>query len=314
MSAIATLAGLWKRKGEEDPIGTVVDKDTLVHWIQAPSGMYVDVRIPKDSPGYDISAASCAKRPAALAGKMEAAVWQEHSKILVKQSSFAGILQVSLGDSTDGSALRQDKKLQALHQSKPLLPLCVCHWHRQVDYRPPTGNPDVGVCVSAAAPDNGWLWLRETGQDASYAEDWWRPTDSANGPFVALELMENDHRKGYWVRAGKYFAYAVGRLHELGVAKSLTEALDGIISEEERCEIVSSYVGVAGEVNEKGNWVIHHSLNPELVGCSLFGDTELSCSQITKDGDVIKQILCDKRSRNWKVVELTPGALPVAGK
>ena len=214
--ATTSVAGLWKRLTEEDPIGDTAnaDRNTTVLWTQsATSGIYVDIRLPKDSPGLSLqSAKDFPKRPGALAGGMDYKLLASHLDVLTRQKSFAGVLDVKVGDTTDGQALAKDAVLKKLADDpKALIPLCVCFWRRDLDYQPPTGGLDVGVCASAAAVTDGHLLLRETGDDASYAEDWSRPVTTSEGPFMALQLVDDDNRVGYWVRAADCFAYAVGR-------------------------------------------------------------------------------------------------------
>ena len=263
-STTSQVAGLWKRLTEEDPIGDVdgADRDTTVWWTQSSvSGMYVDIRLPKDSPGLLTNPRpNISPRPAALAGGMDSKALLPYLDVLCRQKGFAGVLQVTPGDSTDGQALAQDPVLKKLADDpQAAIPLCVCFWRRDLDYQPPTGGLDVGVCASATAVADGHLWLRETGDDASYAEDWSRPVTTADGPFMALQLVD-DHRAGYWVRAGDVFAYAVGRPTDSDagpaakvqgcVGKSLAEAVQGLATtDEERLAILGAYICGVGKIN-----------------------------------------------------------------
>lgn len=329
----ASVAGLWKRLTEEDPIGDTVnaDRDTTVLWTQsATSGIYVDIRLPKDSPGLSFeSAKAFIKRPEALAGGIiDHERLLPHLEVLTRQKSFAGVLDVKMGDTTDGQALAKDVTLKKLvdNNKQAVIPLCVCFWRRDLDYWPPSGGLDVGVCASAADVEDGHLWLRETGDDASYAEDWSRPVETSEGPFMALQLVDDDdNRSGYWVRAADCFAYAVGRptRAELGpsarvhdcVGKSLGEAAQELAgTDQERLDIIGSYVCVAGRITEQGEWVIQHSLNPELVGCTLVGGKpDLSCGRLDKtsdNGKVVQVIPLPngkEARRSWKVMELSAG-------
>ena len=344
----ASVAGLWTRLTEEDPIGDTANADssTTVLWTQSQtSGIYVDLRLPKDSPGLSWEAAqNIAKRPAALAGTLNPASvssLEPYLDVLTRQKSFAGVLDVQAGDTTtDRAALKQDPTLAKLVQDpKAILPLCTCFWRRDIDYQPPTGDLDIGVCASAATVVDGILWLRETGADASYAEDWSRAESTAAGPFMALQLVnENDNggqdqapnRMGFWVRAADRFAYAVGRsndpkagasaqVHKC-VGKSLADAVQELApTDAKRLEILASYIGVAGRINEAGEWIIRHSLNPELVGCKLVGRSGLTCSQLEADISSSEHVVQSIRlpadkvlRRRWKVMELSEGCtLPI---
>ena len=330
--ATSSVAGLWNRLTEEDPIGDTAnaDRDTTVLWTQSKeSGIYVDIRLPKDSPGLSLEAAKdIAKRPSALAGSIDRKLLP-YLDVLMRHKSFAGVLDVKPGDTTAGNAIFNDPTLKKLvDDPKAIIPLCTCFWRRDIDFQPPTGGLDIGVCASAATADEN-LWLRETGADADYAEDWSRPESTTKGPFMVLQLVDGD-RMGFWVRAAERFAYAVGRTtnEEKGglsarvhkcVGKSLAEATQELASsDEERLDMVGSYVCVVGLINDKNEWVIHRSINPELVGCVLAGDSALSCSRLEKEGDTnvvqtIRTVDGNELKRTWKIVEMSPQcALPLS--
>ena len=333
------LAGVWQRVAEEDPVGNAAgaDRDTLVLWTQTPeSGMYVDLRLPKSSPGR---LACCEPRPSALAAtgisdKAKELLKQDdvpYFHALLLQKSFAGVLHSQLGDTTDsGAALEGDALLKRLAdqaagdeaaQLYGALPLCTCFWHRAMDYQPPAGL-DIGVCASQIPFADGSVMLRETGDDASYAEDWLRLAGTEKGPFMALELQsEQNHsgdaisRPGFWVRTGRRFAYAVGYPATVADARmlqvpdasakikdcknqSLSDALrsllgDGCYADKDAVlDVLGSYVAVTGEIvssdgtsDSEARWKIQYSTHPELIGCQLFGSDESSCSKLAKHGD-----------------------------
>jgi hypothetical protein len=250
------------------------------------------------------------------------------------------VLQYSVGDTTSGEALAKDTVLAQLaadaKEDGGALPLCTCFWRRDIDYQPPSGGLDVGVCASEPPNDtDGSIELRETGDDASYAEGWQRLPGTAEAPYLALKLVsENDkERSGFWVRAGNRFAYAIGRpkdaetAKQLGcqersaklkecVGKSLADAVESMEADLSiQLQIVGSYVGVYGEVTESGDWNILHSTDPGLVSCTLVG-TECSsscCSTlITTEkkkievGDVLSQTVAGSSGivRKWEVLEI----------
>jgi hypothetical protein len=357
-SAALLVAGTWKRLFEEEPIGNTSGRDTttLVLWTQArESGIYVDIRLPLQSPGRSsldatVSQSGIQPRPSALAatGFSQQAKTKLKEKgcldILLQQKSFAGVITVQPGDTTEtgGLALQRDAVLADLAAKQPscnsnmtTIPLCTCFWRRDLDYQPPTLDLDIGVCISVDDPqaaattrdnngndnvndDNGSIVMRETGANGTYAEAWQRLPHTANGPFMALELQaENDDlidaRQGYWVRAGRCFAYAVGRpttsadsivQNDESVGKSLAQAVEHLyaanadtttttttnIKEDKVLDLVDSYVGLTGEIDDSnGQWRIQHSTNPELVGCLLLvggssgskdDDAALCCSEL----------------------------------
>lgn len=310
--------GVWRRQWEEDPLGDSegADRDTLVLWTQSSrSGLYVDLRLPHDSPGRSLSAAeSNGFRPCPYA--IAATGWHGVPEIppsnrevvlntLCRHKSFAGVLIHKDGDTTpSGQALARDEILAQLARDAATngnangLQLCTCLWQRDIDYQPPTGSLDVGVCASEPVRDDGSVFLRETGADASYAEGWWRLPGTETGPSMALELVAENGivgaRKGCWVRAGNRFAYAVGRpltgdaakalgchprSHELAsasscIGQSLIDAVTTLADDvSELLDLVATYVAVAGEIESNGAWTIHHSTHPTLVGCRLVGSS-----------------------------------------
>ena len=94
------VAGVWQRLFEEDPLASGnFDRDTLVRWTQAPCGMYVDIRLPENSPGRSLQTATAAGySPNLLAlladGRVaddKIAISPELLNIFMNQKSFAGV-------------------------------------------------------------------------------------------------------------------------------------------------------------------------------------------------------------------------------
>lgn len=350
----ADVKGVWQREFEEDPLGDSenADRDTLVLWTQAPaSGIYVDLRLPEHALGRRRADLNKDKNPAALQARgttpsQELLSSNEQMDILLRQKSFAGILNYSIGDTTTGEALAKDTTLAKLSKeaadfpSKGALCTCTCYWERHIDYQPPTGGKDIGVCASSPPNADGSIDLRETGDDASYAEGWHRLPGSNKGPFLACKLISEDdiERSGYWVRTGNKFAYAVGRPKDLATAtalgclegsaqlndcvgKSLTEAVAYLDNGKEkdttqRLQMLGSYVSVFGEVTDCGKWNIIYSTDPGLVGCQLVGEdaSGVTCStlqtkngagvQPIQEGDFFIQQLINGISRRWQLIEV----------
>jgi len=346
----ARLAGVWERQWEEDPLGCaedLIDRTTRVVWTQSPCGIYVDLRLPAGAPGTQ-SSRTRDKRPEALLarGFDNGDYTEEELTVLLQQKSFAGRLQCSLGDTSNGQALKEDKILADLAKSNAgPLPLCTCFWIREIDYQPPTGGLDIGVCASSPMKADGTVDMRETGDDASYAEGWRRTVGTSKGPFVALELVSEDgkERKGFWVRTGNRFAYAVGRPEDAASAaslgcnplsskvkdcksKSLAHAVKFLANDkDEEIAIALSYVAIVGQVEDNGSWRIDASNLAELVGCILIGGNEMEqfcCSTLSVasdksqtgvgEGTLVDQKIPTKNNsdvvRRWKIVELSSSA------
>jgi len=342
------VAGVWERLWEEDPLGDSegADRDTLVLWTQTPCGIYVDLRLPKESPGRSFAAAAKAgyvSKPQSIAADgldAHTCTSQGDFEIFMKQKSFAGRrLQVSPGDTTSsGEALSKDKILTDLaSDSDSAIPLCTCFWKRDIDYQPPSGGLDIGVCASASSlQSSGTVDLRETGDDASYAEGWRRLAGTNDGPFVALELVEEngEPRKGFWAVTGNRFAYAVGRSDKEAssrvqdcVGMSLPTAIGSILGKDKtntnKLALAWSYSAVAGTISESDKWTIDYSINPNLVGCDIIQgkSSANACSYLrgADSDDIIDQVLMDDNNTNnivrrWRIVEISEGfELPLQG-
>jgi hypothetical protein len=337
----------------------------MVLWTQTPlSGIYIDIRLPRASPGRgdhkdtnDKSNIVFDKNPVAIrasgplvlpANMLNLQNKQDLLIKLAKIKSFAGVLKCHTGDVTSGTALEKDTALlDCCNNEEAPLKLCTCLWERKIDYQPPSGGLDVGVCASSSKQStDGSMNIRETGEDASYAEGWHRLPFTFQGPFLAMELISEEirsndenasrhqHRQGFWVRAGSSFAYAVGRpaaiddLVKRHIGKTLMEIMEETMSEDEKLNILGQYVGLFGEI-QNGKWEILHSTNPSLVGCCLVGtdlmmntkSEMMCCSTLRKSGitacvgDCVEQVLCGDGNdnvfiRTWKVMELNGCAIP----
>lgn len=331
------VAGVWSRLFEEDPLASgKFDRETLVHWTQAPRGIYVDLRLPKQAPGLSLTAAAAAgysPNPYALVADgtddvVSSSCFQKNVDILLQQKSFAGSLLFAFGDTTSGEALTKDPLLKELSENpNAAIPLCTCFWRRDMDYQPPSGGLDVGVCASGPrASDDGTIDLRETGDDGSYAEGWRRLAGTApatTGVYCALELVEENGvattRKGYWVRAGNRFAYAIGRPSSDTIAnqvgKSLAEVLSS--SSDDALSQAMSYIAAIGQVRDDGSWYIESSTRPDLVGCSLVGGGgsggNTCCSSLSRrtEDNYVNQSILGSLVRKWRVVEIEGFELPL---
>jgi hypothetical protein len=297
---------------------------------------------------------------------------QQQRHVLLSQKSFAGRLTMAWGattirshnnnsndDDDDDNNNVSHKTLEMLQTIDPHLgllwsqsqdaaaiPLCTCYWKRQIDYRPPSGGLDVGICISTTnkMEDDGSVEIRETGEDGSYAEGWYRLPGTASGPFMALELCTDQgvSRNGYWVRAGNRFAYAIGRPNTEESCRTLNcepgssllssqigRSLDDVISDNHDNNVdpirqVLSYVAVVGTIQEDdGSWLIESSSRPDLVGCTLIDKNPgpFTCSILTHKETVGNDMYVTQVSKNtetnstwhrvWKVCEIQGFELPM---
>ena len=259
-------------------------------------------------------------RPSALSAKgysqqAKVALLQETRRplytALLQQQSFAGILTVTEGDTTphqvavkNDPVLKQLSSSAAFCSSSSLPSLFTCHWERRIDCQPPATRLDVGVCAPQLPPlANGSILLRETGDDASYAEDWLllgtgssssSSSSSICTSMAATLVTENGvKRPGYWVWTSNRFAYAIGypatgddcralgvpvgaaHVRHAAAGETLKEVLPKILQGDHSAilDVLGSYIAVAGTVTTRQDgtrdWIIQYSTHAELVGCSL---------------------------------------------
>lgn len=95
----------------------------------------------------------------------------------------------------------------------------ICHWHRAIDFQPPSGREDIGR-MRFERPE----YLLEDGLDGSYHEVWERLPESL-GRNWGVWLMAFDGRQGCLLLAGDYFLFAAGRAQALPSAQSLSALL-----------------------------------------------------------------------------------------
>ncbi len=95
----------------------------------------------------------------------------------------------------------------------------VCHWHRELDFQPPTGTPDVGRLER-----RGDDLLIEEGVHVPYVEEWERVAHG-DDDHVACRLVDADAagagRTAALVAVGDFFLFVLGRRHTTPPAASL---------------------------------------------------------------------------------------------
>ena len=276
--------------------------------------------------------------------------------VLLATQSFAGMLTVEPGDTTPQKlAQLHDPILEQLstqstrsctHQSSLPPPLFTCHWQRHVDYQPPAKRQDIGVCSPQLPPAaDGSFLLRETGDDASYAEDWLRlaSASASSKPTMMAAVLQSENgleegaRQGYWIWTDNRFAYAIGypksaqHARQVGIPVAacevskaepgtmlkdllpqlVNEALTDCESKQNALDILGSYVCVAGKVipeNDKSarQWIIDYSTHAELLGCTFLNEGD--CCDTKDCCSYIKGWQTDERNLLIQYVAIDNGA------
>lgn len=333
------LVGVWQRAFEEFPLNSGnFDRTTLVLWIQAPCGLFIDLRIPRAGQEEPFQTSTDSRpNPAALSANgtsrpYDAAV----THLLLQQQSFAGHLHcstIAAVDTAAETALDRDGILRSLPA-----PYIRCYWERRVDRQPPAERLDVGICAIQRSLVDGTQTMRETGDDGSYAEEWIRlaGTNHSECGYMAMELVHPSCRRGYWIRTGCWFALALGYPTEgadddpstqifgnpIHKGKSLAEVVKDWAADDQ-CRMLGSYLALAGRVEStSGAWRVEYCTNPELVGCCVVGGKEdsLCCSSVVKtdDGMLQQTLVAADASRcsetfTWKIRECSSeGVLPIS--
>jgi hypothetical protein len=178
--------GVWQRHLLET--ATSKDDSSLVLWMQT-QHYHIDIRIP----------AVCANMRAVTA---LAEYSDEELLILASQQGFAGITVV-----TPGNIMRSD----------------VCQWLREIDFQPATDARDIGKMVFIDTNT-----VIETGVDDAYLEVWRclpHSREHCAFNFVSGQNLNGMPATSYYMRAGKYIAYARPRQITLPTATLPTATL-----------------------------------------------------------------------------------------
>ena len=223
----AEYIGVWRRDLLETP--TIKDGTSLVLWMQTQQ-YHIDIRIP-------------ASRAVIRAVHSLEDYNDEELLILASQQGFAGITQV-----TPDTVKSSD----------------ICQWHREVDFQPQTDARDIGKMVFTNADT-----IIETGIDDVYLEVWRRLVDSQKP--CLFEFATGQNRKGlampaYYMRAGKFVAYARPRQISLPKIDSLINAIHTIKPARDKLLDWLDMEISFGEVIDENGWKIKHSTLPFKEG------------------------------------------------
>ncbi|DBA89000.1 TPA: hypothetical protein ACH3X2_000218 [Trebouxia sp. C0005] len=85
----------------------------------------------------------------------------------------------------------------------------ICTWHRELDYQPKSGPPDVGKMVFVTSE---FVTEDDPSGENRYHEDWHRLEGSTGKVWGhRLEAVDQPSRKGFLLGAGEYFLFAADR-------------------------------------------------------------------------------------------------------
>ncbi len=223
----ANYMGVWQRHLLET--ASHKDDSSLVLWMQT-QHYHIDIRIP----------AACANLRAVTA---LAEYNDGELLILASQQGFAGITVVT--PSTNNSS-------------------DVCQWLREIDFQPMTDARDIGKMVFTDVDT-----VIETGLDDAYLEVWRRLAHGNEPCLFNLPSDKNQHGTlvpSYFMRAGKYIAYARPRLVTLPTAHSLASLVQ---TYKPARELLLDWLDMEisfGEILDANCWQIKYSTLPFKQG------------------------------------------------
>jgi hypothetical protein len=177
----------------------------------------------------------------------------------------------------------------------------VCLWRRDVDYQPPSGEPD-----EATFAIKGEVMI-EDGIHSAYQEIWARQPDSRS-PLAAFRLTEDSEhpgRPGILVIAGSHFLEIVDRPGPAPRGESLKAIIAAALDEGRRDTAIAALsMRLAYGRIEGGAWTVKLSSLPWLEGGDLFGGEAVSFDPAS---GALARTGADGR-RVWSLIDADPAA------
>lgn len=173
----------------------------------------------------------------------------------------------------------------------------VCHWHRELDYRPPGEFDDIG-----RADFIGDEFLLETGVLAEYTELWRKSLPGGSGVLAMRAEQPPGGRTGILVAVGDYFMYAVDRV------RSLPPAFERVVwsAAELDCEIGF------GRVRPGMPWRIDRCTLPFREGSLLLSEPD-TLPQLEGLWTPPTDCVLTKAGTRWRVLECTADFVGTGG-
>lgn len=145
----------------------------------------------------------------------------------------------------------------------------LCTWHRELDYQPKSGPPDVGKMAFAF---HDHLTEDDPSGKNKYHEDWQRVQGSDGLSWgYRLQAANQADRKGFLLGAGNYFFFVGDRCVSLETMGELTSQLQLATLPVEKRDLLGMELsfGVVEQQGEAAMWTIMHSTLPGRVSRSL---------------------------------------------
>lgn len=145
----------------------------------------------------------------------------------------------------------------------------ICTWHRELDYQPKCGPPDVGRMTFVT---HNFVTEDDPTGENKYHEDWQRLEGSTGGHWgYRLQAADQSRRKGFLLGAGDFFFFAADREVDLPPNNDLQSHVKSATSAKLRQDLVGLELsfGSIRKQGQNGAWTIAHSTLPGRVGAAL---------------------------------------------
>lgn len=145
----------------------------------------------------------------------------------------------------------------------------ICTWHRELDFQPKSGPPDIGKMAFAS---HEVLTEDDPSGQNKYHEHWQRVQGSDGLSWAyRLQAANQAERKGFFLGAGNYFFFAADRCVSLEPRSDLASQLQLATLLDEKRDLMGMELsfGVVEQQGEAAMWTIMHSTLPGRVGHSL---------------------------------------------
>ena len=174
----------------------------------------------------------------------------------------------------------------------------ICTWHRELDYQPKGGPPDVGQMTFVTSE---FVTEDDPSGENRYHEDWHRLEGSTGNVWGhRLEAVDQPSRKGFLLGAGQYFLFAADRQVDLPPNGDLRFHLKSAKSVEEQQALLGLQLSF-GRIRKQGQdpaWCITHSTVPGRVEKALL-PSSITVEDLNRSIALEMGTLCPKGG--WKL-------------
>lgn len=175
----------------------------------------------------------------------------------------------------------------------------VCTWHRELDFQPKSGPPDIGKMVFVSAD---LLTEDDPSGNNNYHEDWQRLQGSEGTTWAyRLQAADEPGRKGLLLGAGDFFFFAADRRVPLPSEGTLTSQVQMARSVDAQQALLGMELsfGVVDHSNAQKQWTITHSTLPGRTGQVLLPASQ-TVDSISSIGTLDLGALCPEGG--WKLL------------